>query len=75
MEPSNSTSLQRYQADLSNEKSISSMWQPYHKLLVLKRNVHTFLEPSVESHCENTLRNHQIAPRYKGIDQTNLMSY
>ena len=34
-----------------------------------------FLKPGVEFHYEHGFRNHQIAPRFKGIDQTYLMSY
>ena len=54
---------------------LSTIWQPYQKLLVLKRNFHTFIKPGVNFHYESGFGNHQIASRYKCIDQTNLMSY
>ena len=38
-------------------------------------NIFNFLRPGVELHYENNVRNDQIAPLYKGIDQTYLMSY
>ena len=33
------------------------------------------LKPGVEFHYENGFRNNQIVPRYKGINQTNQLSY
>ena len=33
------------------------------------------MKPGVEYHYKKGFRNHQIAPRYKGIDQTYLISY
>ena len=61
--------------DLSNETSISTIWQPYQKLWALKCDFHTFVNPGIGFFYENGFRNHQIALRYKGIDQTCLMSY
>ena len=61
--------------DLFNEEKISKIWQPYQKLSALKWNFHTFFKLGVEYHYENGFGNHRVAPRYKGIDQTYLMSY
>ena len=40
--PSSSTSLQRYWSDLPDETSISTIWQSYQVLWLLKCNFHTF---------------------------------
>ena len=60
---------------LSNDTSITTIWQPYQKLWVLKANFHAYLKLGVEFYYENGFGNQQIAPRYKGIDQTYVMSY